>query len=330
MAAMERQMEPGLVTIFGGSGFVGRYVVQRLADAGYRVRVAVRQPGKALFLKPLGVVGQIQLVRTDVTDPQRVTAAVQGATTVVNLVGILAEGGHQQFDNVQRLGAMHIAASAQAAGVGRLVHVSAIGADINSDARYATSKGAAEAAVQNIFPNATILRPSIIFGPEDQFFNRFAAMANWPIPFLPVIAGDTRFQPVYVQDVAAAIMQAATSPTLKGKTFELGGPTTYRFHDLISYILHTIQSTKPVVEVPMMLAQVQAAFLGLLPKPLLTRDQLKMLAHDNVVGAHALTLADMTITPTPLEAIVPAYLRRYRAKGQFSTDAPVGHSVHQG
>ena len=313
---------PRLVTVFGGSGFVGRYVVQLLAERGYRVRVAVRNPNIGLFLKPLGDVGQIQLVRADVRVGASVAAAVSDADAVINLVGILYEGGQQGFNSVQRDGAITIAKAAAACSATHLVQLSAIGADVGSDADYARTKGEAEAGVLAAFPNASILRPSIVFGPEDGFFNRFASMAKWPLPLMPVVSGNTRFQPVYVKDVASAVMACLESHTHDGQIYELGGPAVYSFRELVAYILREVQVQKPLIDLPMPIAKIQAMILGLAPKPMLTTDQLKLLAKDNVVSTGAQGLSALGITPTPVEAIVPSYLMRYRPKGQFSPNIP--------
>jgi uncharacterized protein YbjT (DUF2867 family) len=312
------RMDTKFVTVIGGSGFIGRYVVQQLVDAGLRVRVAVRNPNLALFLKPLGRVGQVQLCQANLRNRASVEAAVAGADAVINLVGLLYESGPQSFEDVQRDGAILAAECAAAAGATQFVQLSAIGADAQSDSAYARSKAEAEAGVRKVFPAATILRPSIVFGPEDGFFNRFAAMAKWPMPVMPVVAGDTRFQPVYVKDVAACVLQAVVNNTHAGKTYELGGPGTYSFRALTKMILDEIMVSKPLIDVPMPIAKIQAMVLGLAPKPLVTSDQLKLLAKDNVVGAGARTIADFGITPTPVEAIVPSYLVRFRPKGQFS------------
>jgi uncharacterized protein YbjT (DUF2867 family) len=311
-------MDSKLVTVIGGSGFIGRYVVQKLADAGHRVRVAVRNPNLALFLKPLGRVGQVQLVQANLRNEASIAAAVSGADAVINLVGLLFESGNQRFDDVQRDGAILAAKCAAKAGATAYTHMSAIGADAQGEAHYARSKGEAEAGVRAAFPAATILRPSIVFGPEDGFFNRFAAMAKWPMPVMPVVAGDTKFQPVYVLDVAEAVLRSVESTSHAGQTYELGGPRCYSFRELTQYILDEVMVKKPLIDVPMSIAKLQAKVLGLAPKPLVTTDQLKLLAHDNVVSAGARSLSDFGITPTPLEAIVPSYLARYRPKGQFS------------
>jgi uncharacterized protein YbjT (DUF2867 family) len=310
-----------LVTVFGGSGFVGRYVVQKLCAAGHRVRVAVRNPNRAMYLKPMGAVGQVQLMQANVRHAGSVATAVAGADAVINLVGILFESGHQNFNEVQRDGAMLVARQAAAAGVRQFVQLSAIGADADSEADYARTKGEAEAGVRSALPQAVILRPSVIFGAEDGLFNRFAGMARWPMPVMPVVAGTSRFQPVHVLDVAEAVMAALDGRAAAGTTYELGGPRVWSMREILAYVLAEVQSKKPLVDVPMPVARVQATMLGLLPNPLLTSDQLKMLATDNVVGDGMPGLAALGLAATPVEAIVPQYLRRYRPHGQFSRDA---------
>lgn len=307
-----------LVTVIGGSGFLGRYVVQQLAKAGHRVRVAVRHPELALFLKPLGGVGQIQIVQANVRYPASIAHAVAGSDAIVNLVGILYPSGRQTFNHVQGEGAEGIARAATAANVKVLVHVSAIGADAESPSNYARTKGEGEAKVRAAFPAATILRPSVVFGPEDGFFNRFAGLAQIS-PVMPVICGDSRFQPVYVGDVARAVLQAVETPErYGGQTYELGGPRVWTFRDLLAYILKEIRINRPLVEIPLPIAKLQAAVLGLLPRPMLTSDQLKLLARDNVVSAGAAGLDAFGITPTPIESAVPSYLVTYRPHGQFN------------
>ncbi len=307
-----------LVTVIGGSGFLGRYVVQQLAKAGHRVRVAVRHPELALFLKPLGGVGQIQIVQANVRYPASIAHAVAGSDAIVNLVGILYPSGRQTFNHVQGEGAEGIARAARAANVKVLVHVSAIGADAESPSNYARTKGEGEAKVRAAFPAATILRPSVVFGPEDGFFNRFAGLAQIS-PVMPVICGDSRFQPVYVGDVARAVLQAVETPErYGGQTYELGGPRVWTFRDLLAYILKEIRINRPLVEIPLPIAKLQAAVLGLLPRPMLTSDQLKLLARDNVVSAGAVGFEAFGITPTPIESAVPSYLVTYRPQGQFN------------
>jgi NADH dehydrogenase len=313
-------MAGDLYTVFGGSGFIGRYVVQQLAARGHRVRVAVRNPNLALFLKPSGAVGQIQLVQANVRNAESVARAVAGADGVVNLVGLLAESGHQTFKDVQAEGAATVARAA-AAGVRAFAQMSAIGADAASPARYARTKAEAEAAVRAALPQATILRPSVVFGPEDDFINRFARLARM-LPVMPVVAGDTRFQPVYVADVAAAVVSALEAPAeVGGHVFELGGPRTYTMRDLLAYILDEAMLDRPLVEVPMAAAGLLASLTGWLPGAPLTSDQLLMLARDNVVSPTSADLRALGVSPTPLEAIAPSYLVQYRPKGRFSTKA---------
>src|SRR6266404_5315132 len=308
-------MKNQLVTIFGGSGFLGRHTVRALARAGYRIKVATRHPNRAFFLRPLGSVGQIDFVKCDVSDADSVARALMGAQAVVNLTGILFEKG-QSFENVQAVGAANIAKAANAAGVSALVHVSAIGADLESDSAYARTKAEGEQGVRENFPGAVILRPSIIFGPEDGFFNKFAGMARFA-PALPLIGGGkTRFQPVFVGDVAQAILAGLSRQD--GRSYELGGPATYSFRELMQLVLHQTGRRRALVPVPFGLAFLKAAFLQLLPNPLLTIDQVRLLRKDNVVSATAPGLADLGITPTSVEAVIPSYLWRYRAKGEYA------------
>ena len=306
-----------LVTVFGGSGFIGRHLIRRLCAKGFRVRVAVRRPNEALFLKPMGDVGQVQLVQANVRDDRSVAAAVAGATSVVNLVGILFESGKQKFSTVQAEAPGRIGAAAKAAGVRRVIHLSAIGADADSEADYGKTKAAGEAAMKAAFPDATILRPSIVFGPEDDFFNRFAGLARM-LPFLPLIGGgETRFQPVYVGDVAAAIMACIDDSSTAGKLFELGGPRVYTFRELMELVLRETGRRRPLLAIPAGLAKFKAWFLQLAPNPMLTVDQVRLLAYDNVVSEGAKGMKALGITPTTAEAIVPSYLWRFRPKGQF-------------
>ena len=313
----------GIATVFGGSGFVGRYVVKRLAQRGYVVRVAVRDPEAAQFLKTMGTVGQIVPLKAPVTNEAGVARAVEGADFVVNLAGILTERGGATFQAIHADGAGLVARLASAAGVSRLVHVSAIGADPASPSRYGASKAAGELAMRQGFPGATILRPSIVFGPEDDFFNRFASMARM-VPIMPVIAGDTQFQPVYVGDVADAIVAALIQPDAVGGVYELGGPRTLTMRALLDYIMKETGHRRPTMAVPMGLARIQAAVLERLPGKLLTRDQLAMLGRDCVVASGMPGLAKLGIVPTPIELIVPLYLRRFRPGGKSSaaSDAP--------
>jgi uncharacterized protein YbjT (DUF2867 family) len=303
-----------VATVFGGSGFIGRYVVKRLAQQGYIVRVPSRDPEGALFLKPMGAVGQVVPLYASVSNEPTVHRAVEGAEIVANLVGLLAESGTASFQAIHVEGAERIARLAAAAGVGRLVQISAIGADPNSQSRYASTKGKAEQAVLAAFPAATILRPSLVFGIEDKFFNRFAEIARLA-PFMPVIAGSTKMQPVFVGDVADAVMAALASSATQGKIYELGGPVVWTFREVLAFILKTTHRERKLVDIPMGIARMQASVLQHMPGKPLTPDQLLMLARDNVVAPGALGLADLGIAPTPLELVVPAYLSRYQPGG---------------
>jgi uncharacterized protein YbjT (DUF2867 family) len=306
-----------LATVFGGSGFIGRYVVTNLARAGWLVRVAVRRPDEALFLKTAGAVGQVTPFAANVRDRASITRAVAGAEAVVNLVGILFEGGPQKFAAVHAEGAKAIAEEAARAGARHFVHISAIGADANSDSAYARTKAAGEAAVRQAFPNATILRPSIVFGPEDGFFNRFARMTLIS-PALPLIGGGrTRFQPVYVGDVAEAVVRAIEDPAATGQTYELGGPNAYSFAELMRMLLNEIGRHRLLVPLPFAMASLMGAVAQCLPSPQLTIDQVRQLKRDNVVSGTLPGLADLGIAPTAVEAILPTYLDRYRARGYY-------------
>ncbi len=303
-----------VATVFGGSGFIGRYVVKRLAHKGFVVRVAVRDPEAALFLKTAGAVGQIVPLFASLENEGTVHRAVEGAGLVVNQVGILAESHKGDFQRIHAEGAGRVARLAAAAGVERLVHMSAIGADPAGPSQYGSSKAAGEQAVRAAFPGATILRPSIVFGPEDRFFNRFAALAMLS-PVMPVIAGSTKLQPVYVGDVADATMAALERPDAAGALYELGGPRVWSFRELLAYILQEIGRHRMMLDVPMALARLQARFLELVPGKPLTRDQLLMLSRDNVVAAGVPGLAELGLMPTPVELVVPGYLRRFRVGG---------------
>ena len=303
-----------VATVFGGSGFLGRYVVKRLAEAGYITRVAVRDPEGAMFLRPMGRVGQIVPLFANLAHEATVQRAVEGAAIVVNLVGILAERRAGDFMRFHAEGAGRIARLSSAAGVPHLVHVSAIGADAASASLYAKSKAAGEAAVRSALPAAVILRPSLVFGQEDQFFNRFAAMAQM-LPFMPVVAGDTKMQPVFVGDVADAVMAGLTRADAAGQLYELGGPAVLSFRDILAYILSVTRRQRRLVDMPMGLMRFQAGLAELLPTKPITRDQLLMLAKDNVVSPGAKGLPELGVVPTPLELIVPEYLERYRPGG---------------
>ena len=311
-----------LVTIYGGSGFLGRHVVRALAKRNYLIRVAVRRPDLAGHLQPLGRVGQIHAVQTNLRYGPSVEAAARDADVLINLVGLLYERGKQRFDTVHAYGAEQVALAASAHGA-RMVHVSAIGADPNSPSAYARSKAEAERLVLSAVPQAVIMRPSIIFGPEDDFFNRFAALACIS-PVLPLIGGGgTRFQPVFVGDVAAAIANAVDGNAKGGTIYELGGPEVQTFEQLLRYVLATIERKRLLVPVPFFAAKIKAALLQYWPKPPLTPDQVELLRIDNVVSeaakAEGRTLQGLGIEPEPLEAIAPAYLWRFRKTGQFKS-----------
>ncbi|HEX3116245.1 MAG TPA: complex I NDUFA9 subunit family protein [Bradyrhizobium sp.] len=314
-----------LVTVFGGSGFLGRSVVRALAKREYRIRVAVRRPELAGHLQPLGRVGQVHAVQANLRYPGSVEAAMRGSRAAINLVGILAESGAQTFDAVQGAGAGTVAKAAAAAGAA-LVHVSAIGADENSPSRYARAKAAGEKAVLAAVPSATILRPSVVFGPEDQFTNRFAALARMS-PMLPLIGGGlTKLQPVYVGDVATAVADAVDGKTKQGATYELGGPEVLTMRQIMAFILATIERERMLVSLPFGLARLQALFLQFAPGPFkLTPDQVALLRNDNVVSdaakAAGLTLEGLGIVPDSLEAIAPQYLWRFRPHGQFQRNS---------
>jgi NADH dehydrogenase len=321
-----------LVTVFGGSGFLGRHVVRALARRGYRVRVAVRRPDLANFLQPLGIVGQIHAVQANLRYPDSVAAAVRGSDAVINLVGILSESGRQNFSNVQAQGARTVAHACASLGIERLVQVSALGADRDSRSHYARTKAEGEAAVLELVGSAVVLRPSIMFGPEDTFFNRFASLARM-LPVLPLVGGgETKFQPVFVGDVAKAVALAIEGKVAGGKTYELGGPEVKSFRELVEYVCEITGRRRVIASLPFPLARFQAQVLeivntlslGLLPDEfLLTRDQVTLLESDNVVSDAASkdgrTLAGLGIAPVSFEAEVPSYLWRFRKSGQFAT-----------
>jgi uncharacterized protein YbjT (DUF2867 family) len=317
-----------LVTVFGGSGFIGAQAVRQLAKAGWRIRVAVRNPAKAYAMRLHGDVGQIDIVQANIRNMPSLRRALAGASASVNLVGVLRETGRQGFTALQAMGAKNIAEAARAEGVGRLVQVSAIGADAQSESKYARTKAEGEAAVREVYPDAVILRPSIVFGPEDDFFNRFAAMAQIS-PVLPLLGGGTtRFQPVFVGDVGKAIAYAATAPDAAGKTYELGGPAAFSFRQLMEMLLAEIDKRRLLLPLPWPAASLLGAagdaansltgVIGLsLPTPV-TADQVILLKTDNVVSGAYPGLAEMGITPTTLEAVLPSYLYRYRKGGQYA------------
>lgn len=314
---------PPLVTIFGGSGFVGRHVVRALAKRGYRIRVAVRRPDLAGHLQPLGNVGQISFVQANLRYRKSVDRAVDGADHVINCVGVLFESGRNTFEAVQEFGARAVAEAARATGA-TLTHISAIGADASSQSSYARTKGRAEAAILETLPAAVILRPSIIFGPEDGFFNKFAEMARFS-PVLPLIGGGkTRFQPVYVTDVAEAVARSVDGKLTGGTIYELGGPQVLSFRECLDIMLKTIDRKRSFVSLPFGIASLMGSVASLVPfiTPPLTADQVVLLKSDNVVSAKAeaegRTLAGIGIEPTMLESILPTYLVRYRPHGQYT------------
>ncbi|WP_424360155.1 complex I NDUFA9 subunit family protein [Methylocystis parvus] len=318
-----------VVTVFGGSGFVGRYVVRALARDGWRVRIACRRPDLAFHLQPQGRVGQVMAVQANVRHPESVAAALHGASAVVNLVGILSESGAQKFSKVQAEGAKVIAEAAKAAGIDNLVHISAIGADAGSASEYARSKAAGESAVLAAIPSAVILRPSVIFGIEDDFFNRFATMARY-FPVIPIVGAETKFQPVYVGDVADAVAKAIAGEAKAGATYELGGPEVKNFAALIDYVLKVTERDRRVAKLSFATGKLVASITGLFTKlslglfPTLLRmtgDQVELLKHDNVVSEAAIkesrTLQGLGVQPQSIEAIAPTYLYRYRKTGQY-------------
>ncbi len=312
---------PRLVTVFGGSGFVGRHLVQALARRGYRIRVACRRPDLAGHVVHLGNVGQIQPVQANLRVRWSVDRAVEGADHVVNLVAILHESGRQRFGALHEFGARAVAEAARAQGA-TMTQISAIGAAPDSESEYGRTKAAGERAVLETLPKATIIRPSIIFGPEDQFFNRFANMARFS-PFLPLIGGGhTRFQPVYVGDVAEAIARTVDGNVQGGRVYELGGPQVLTFRECMEEMLKVVERDRWLVSIPWWMARIQASILGLLPSPLLTPDQVRQLAVDNVVSAAAekegRTLGGMGIRPQGIDAILPTYLWTYRRAGQYA------------
>ena len=309
-----------LATVYGGSGFVGRYIVRRLAREGWRVRVAVRRPNEAIFLKPYGVVGQVEPVLCNIRDDASVRQVMEGADAVVNCVGTFDKGGKNNFEAVQHEGAERIARIATELGVDRLVHLSAIGADVNSETLYGQSKGLGEEGILQHFPGAMILRPSVVFGPEDQFFNRFASMSRLG-PILPVIGAHTKFQPVYVDDVAQAAIAGIEGAS---GTYELGGPDVNTFKELMQEMLAVIRRRRLVLNIPFFAGAIMgtsfdilSAISGGLIKGPVTRDQVRSLGQDNVVSEGAKGLSDLGIKPTAMEAVLPSYLWRFRPSGQY-------------
>ena len=317
---------PKLVTIFGGSGFVGRHLVGALAKRGYRVLVAVRRPDLAYHLQPLGNVGQIKAIQANLRYRWSVERAVEESDIVVNLVGILKETGKQKFDNVQQVGARYVADAAKKAGA-RLIHGSAIGADPDSESAYGRTKGEAERIVHSVDKKAIIFRPSIVFGPQDDFFNRFASMARFS-PFLPLIGGGyTKFQPVYVGDVAEAMARAVDGELAGGKIYELGGPEVASFRECMEIMMRITYRRRVLLSIPWFAASTMAKLTGWLPGAPLTYDQVVMLRTDNVVSEEAQkagrTLPGIGISPANMDSILPDYLVRFRPHGQFTRDAGV-------
>jgi uncharacterized protein YbjT (DUF2867 family) len=311
----------GLVTVFGGTGFIGRQVVRALAKSGLRVRAAVRQPGRGYRLRMLGDVGQIEVVQANIRNKASIARALDGAEACINLVGLLRETGRQRFLAVHAMGARNIAEAARDAGVQRLVQISAIGADADSTAKYARSKAEGEAAVREVFPGAVILRPSIVFGPEDEFFNRFGQMATLS-PALPLIGGGhTLFQPIYVGDLAAAAARSASDSAFAGQTFELGGPATYSFKALMQFVLTETGRNRVLVPLPFPIASLMGMagdIAGMVIPPPITSDQVELLRTDNVANPALPGIEAFGIAPKAIESIVPAYLARYRRGGQFA------------
>jgi NADH dehydrogenase len=303
--------------ILGGSGFIGRYVVKRLAERGVILTVGGRHAAEAKHLRLKGDVGSVGLVNISIDDDRMLPAFLAGNDALINCVGILHEHGRQRFDVIHHKAPARLARLAREAGIERFIHISAIGADPRSSSAYAKSKAAGEKAVQDAFPTATILRPSVVFGPEDEFFNKFASMATLS-PALPLIGGgETRFQPVYVGDVAEATIRCLDDPATAGRTYELGGPKTYTFRALLELMLGEIRRKRLLIDLPFGLASLQARLLSILPSPPLTPDQVELLKSDNIVSGGALTLQTLGITPTPVEAILPTYLDRFRRGGWY-------------
>ncbi len=306
-----------LVTVFGGSGFLGRNVVRALAKEGWRIRVAVRRPESAYFLKPAGNVGQIQIVKANVRDDNAVRQALHGAHAAINLVGIIAQTGRQRFQALHVEAAERVARLAHEAGIARLVHVSALGASVDAPSRYFQTCAEGQVRVRAAFPEATIIRPSLLFGPDDDFFNKFAWLARM-LPALPLIGGGrTRFEPVFVGDVAAAIARVLDDVSTTGKIYEFGGPEVFTFRQLMEFILKEIHRKRLLIPIPFFIARIQGAVLQFLPMKLLTLDQVRMLETDTVMSGTLPGLKELGIVPTALEAIVPSYLWRFRKAGQF-------------
>jgi uncharacterized protein YbjT (DUF2867 family) len=321
---MSRDTKNALVTVIGGSGFLGHQIVRRLARDGYRIRVTTRKPSHALSLQPLGNVGQIAIIKADIRNEADIARAVEGASIVINLVGILKPSGGRTFDAIHNDGAATVARLAAKAGVGRLIHISAIGADPEAKSSYASSKGEGEAAVRQAFPRVTILRPSVVFGQGDGFFNRFAALMRMTRVAFPLFGGGTtKFQPVFVGDVADAVANAAADARTQGRTYELGGPGVYTLKEILELVAKTTERKRMWVPIPFFLLDLGAALTGWLPYAPVTLDQARLLRKDNVVkagpdAASVGALADLGVQPTAVEAVLETYLYAYRPTGQYA------------
>lgn len=318
-------LKPGaLITVFGGSGFLGNHVVQALGRRGYRIRVAVRQPHLALYLKTSGNVGQIEPVQANIRDEASVAAAIEGASAVINLVGILYESGKQSFNAVQVEGAARVARAAKAAGVPIFVQMSSLSSDTETACDYGRTKAEGEAAVREIYPAAAILRPAAIFGADDQLFNSIASFGRIA-PVMPLICGETRMQPVYVKDVAEAVVRAVETDACDGKVIELGGPEVFTMRAIMELVFKVTRRKRVLLPVPTVFAKAKAFFLQLLPSPILTVDMVRAMETDTVVSDAAIaegrTLAGLGIAATSPQAILPAYLARFRKRGQFEPAA---------
>jgi uncharacterized protein YbjT (DUF2867 family) len=315
---------PKLVTIFGGSGFVGRYIARRMAKQGWRVRVAVRRPNEALFVRPYGTVGQVEPILANIRDDASVQAACAGVDAVVNCVGTFDKKGRNNFEAVQVEGAGRVARIAKASGASQMIYISAIGADVEADSDYARTKAKGELLVKKFFPGAVIMRPSVIFGQEDKFFNRFGAMATIS-PIIPVIGGNSKFQPVYVDDVAKAVVKAALGQVPAG-VYELGGPDTETFSALIDRMLASIHRRRLKINIPFFVANIQAKVLdfvfgmtlGLFKNTIVTADQVKQLRQDTIVDARAKGFEELGIEPIAMDAVLDSYLYSYRPYGQYA------------
>jgi NADH dehydrogenase len=324
-----------LVTIFGGSGFVGRSVVRAVARRGWRIRIAMRKPHLGYTLRPLADVGQLEIVFADFRQPESLAGAVDGAQGVINLVGVLHEGGGQSFRQLQAEGARRVAQLSAERGIERFVQMSALGAAADSRSEYARTKAQGEDAVRSAVPSAAILRPSIIFGPDDSFFNRFAEMVAGPLPALPLVGGGlTRFQPAYVGDVGQAAAVALSDPALGGRTYELGGPETYTFRQLLELVLKETGRDKPLVPLPWGVASAIGSVGQMMGKilpiaPPLTADQVELLRDDNVASGREPGFEALGLSPTAVEAVVPQYLWRFRKGGQFADITPQGFLSHR-